>query len=53
MRRRVNFGVVDPFDLSRKPAPRGTLAEFEMFVEDWPSSANMPQDVHGADQVVI
>jgi peptidoglycan/xylan/chitin deacetylase (PgdA/CDA1 family) len=39
LRRRINVGRVDPFELSRKPAPRGTQADFERLIEDWPANA--------------
>jgi peptidoglycan/xylan/chitin deacetylase (PgdA/CDA1 family) len=46
MRRRINLaaqspsaaGRIDPFELSRKPAPRGGLAELERVLEDWPAN---------------
>jgi hypothetical protein len=41
LRRRINTGCVDPFGLSRKPAPRGSQEAFEKLIEDWP--ANAPQ----------
>lgn len=39
MRRRMNVGLVDPFDLSRKAVGGGSQAEFEMMIEDWPANA--------------
>jgi len=39
MRRRMNVGVVDPFELSRKPIVGGSQTEFEMMIEDWPANA--------------
>ena len=39
MRRRINAGPVDPFELSRKPASCGTPLEFEKMMEDWPENA--------------
>ncbi|MEK6644632.1 MAG: polysaccharide deacetylase family protein [Planctomycetota bacterium] len=36
LRRRTNQGVVDPFDLSRKPAVCGSQHLFEQMMEDWP-----------------
>lgn len=39
MRRRINVGAVDPFELSRKPAPCGSLEAFEKQIEDWPVNA--------------
>lgn len=39
MRRRINVGRVDPFELSRKPAPHGAQDEFEKAIEDWPANA--------------
>lgn len=38
MRRRMNVGLVDPLDLSRKPAVCPTQTEFEMLVEAWPAN---------------
>ena len=37
MRRRMNEGVVDPYELSRKPAPVGSQRLFEQMIEDWPA----------------
>ncbi len=42
MRRRFNVGQVDPFELSRKPATRGTQEDFEKMIEDWPANAPPP-----------
>jgi peptidoglycan/xylan/chitin deacetylase (PgdA/CDA1 family) len=42
LRRRINVGRVDPFELSRKPAPRGSQADFERLIEDWPANAPLP-----------
>ncbi len=42
MRRRPNVGLVDPFELSRRPAPIGSQAEFEQSVEDWPTNVQPP-----------
>jgi peptidoglycan/xylan/chitin deacetylase (PgdA/CDA1 family) len=39
MRRRINVGRVDPFELSRKPAPCGSQIGFEQMLEDWPVNA--------------
>jgi peptidoglycan/xylan/chitin deacetylase (PgdA/CDA1 family) len=39
LRRRMNVGTVSPFELSRKPAIRGSQEEFEKLVEDWPANA--------------
>lgn len=39
MRRRMNVGLVSPFDLSRRPAIHGTQTDFEMMVETWPDNA--------------
>lgn len=39
LRRRINVGAVSPFDLSRKPAARGSQEEFEKIIEDWPANA--------------
>ncbi len=39
MRRRMNVGLVDPFELSRKPTGDGSQKEFEMMIEDWPANA--------------
>ncbi len=39
MRRRINAWPVDPFELSRKPAPSGSPIEFEKMIEDWPADA--------------
>lgn len=41
MRRRVNTGRVDPFELSRKPAACGSLISFEKMMEDWPENASL------------
>lgn len=51
MRRRMNVGGVDPFELSRKPAIRGPQSEFEKTIEDWPANALMapPGDAQGRD----
>lgn len=38
MRRRMNVGVVDPFELSRKAAVCPTQTDFEKLVEDWPAN---------------
>lgn len=40
MRRRINVGPLDPFDLSRKPACSGPQVDFEKMMEDWPANAN-------------
>jgi len=40
MRRRINPGDVDPFKLSRKPAPTESEVVFEQVMEDWPNSAS-------------
>jgi peptidoglycan/xylan/chitin deacetylase (PgdA/CDA1 family) len=37
LRRRTNEGVVDPFELSRKPAAAGSQRLFEQLIEDWPT----------------
>ena len=42
MRRRFNVGRVDPFELSRKPATRGSQEGFERMIEDWPANAPPP-----------
>ncbi|HVP11349.1 MAG TPA: polysaccharide deacetylase family protein [Phycisphaerae bacterium] len=42
LRRRINVGRVHPFELSRKPAPRGSLENFEKLIEDWPANAPLP-----------
>ncbi len=42
MRRRLNIGSVDPFDLSRKPVACKNMTEFEMMMEDWPANARVP-----------
>lgn len=47
MRRRLNVGPVDPFDLSRKPVSCATMTEFEMMLEEWPANARLP-DLRGA-----
>jgi peptidoglycan/xylan/chitin deacetylase (PgdA/CDA1 family) len=39
LRRRINAWPVDPFELSRKPAPSGSPIEFEKMIEDWPADA--------------
>lgn len=39
LRRRMNVGRVSPFDLSRRPATRGTQRDFEMMIETWPANA--------------
>ncbi len=39
MRRRLNVGCVDPFELSRKPATNDSQVTFEKMMEDWPSNA--------------
>ncbi len=39
MRRRMNVGLTDPFELSRKPVGGGSQTEFEMMIEDWPANA--------------
>lgn len=36
MRRRMNVGLVNPFELSRVPASMGSQADFEKMVEAWP-----------------
>lgn len=41
MRRRMNVGVVDPMDLSRKPAPHDSQLTFEKMMEDWPVNAHL------------
>lgn len=41
LRRRMNLGRVDPFELSRKPATCGDQAEFERLIEDWPVNASV------------
>ncbi len=41
MRRRINAGPVDPFELSRKPATSGSQVEFEKMMEDWPVNAGL------------
>lgn len=38
-RRRINQRGIDPFELSRKPAPTGSQKAFEMLIEDWPANA--------------
>lgn len=38
-RRRLNLSGVDPFNLSRKPAPCGSQQQFEQAIEDWPDNA--------------
>ncbi|MCB9858113.1 MAG: polysaccharide deacetylase family protein [Phycisphaerales bacterium] len=38
MRRRMNIGIVDPFELSRKPAVCPSQTDFEKLVEDWPAN---------------
>lgn len=38
MRRRMNVGIVDPFELSRKPAVCPSQTDFEKLVEDWPAN---------------
>ena len=38
-RRRLNLPGVDPFNLSRKPAPCGSQQQFEQTIEDWPDNA--------------
>ncbi len=38
MRRRMNVGPVDPFELSRKPGACPTQTDFEKLVEDWPAN---------------
>ncbi|MCG8405630.1 MAG: polysaccharide deacetylase family protein [Phycisphaerales bacterium] len=38
MRRRLNTGLVDPFELSRMPAPSGSQVDFEKMVEAWPAA---------------
>ncbi|MBN2562241.1 MAG: polysaccharide deacetylase family protein [Phycisphaerae bacterium] len=42
MRRRINAGRVDAFELSRKPAPCGSQIVFEKMMEDWPANARNP-----------
>jgi peptidoglycan/xylan/chitin deacetylase (PgdA/CDA1 family) len=42
LRRRINFGRLDPFELSRKPALRGSQVDFEKLMEDWPANAPLP-----------
>lgn len=39
MRRRMNVGMPDPFELSRKPAVCPTQTDFEKLVEDWPANS--------------
>ncbi len=39
MRRRINRPQVDPFDLSRKPAPVCSPDSLERMLEDWPDNA--------------
>ncbi len=39
MRRRMNVGLVDPFELSRKPIAGPSQTDFEMMIEDWPANA--------------
>lgn len=41
MRRRMNIGAVDPFELSRKPVPCGSQVEFEKTLEDWPANSEL------------
>ncbi|HPF39428.1 MAG TPA: polysaccharide deacetylase family protein [Phycisphaerae bacterium] len=38
MRRRMNLGIVDPYELSRKPAVCPSQTDFEKLVEDWPAN---------------
>ena len=45
MRCRINVGRIDPFELSRKPAPCGSQEDFEKMMEDWP--ANAPGNLTG------
>jgi len=51
MRRRVNAGVVDPRDLSRKPAPCESQLEFEKMIESWPANAQVlrPEEPRDAE----
>ncbi len=44
LRRRMNLGHVDPYELSRKPATCGEQAEFERMIEDWPVNASVFRD---------
>lgn len=39
MRRRMNVGVVSPYELSRKPGPCPSMVEFEKMIESWPANA--------------
>ncbi|MBX3395237.1 MAG: polysaccharide deacetylase family protein [Phycisphaerae bacterium] len=39
MRRRLNVGLVNPHDLSRRPGPCGSQAEFERMIESRPANA--------------
>lgn len=51
MRRRMNVGVVSPYELSRKPGPCNSFVEFQKMVEAWPANAHMapPQEMSDAD----
>lgn len=51
MRRRMNVGVVSPFELSRKPAPCASQVEFEKMIEAWPANAHLspPEGVRDVD----
>lgn len=42
MRRRMNVGRVDPFELSRRPVPNGSQTGFEKMIESWPANARSP-----------
>ncbi len=42
MRRRMNVGRVDPFELSRRPVPNGPQIGFEKMIESWPANARAP-----------
>jgi peptidoglycan/xylan/chitin deacetylase (PgdA/CDA1 family) len=46
MRRHANHGRVDPFALSRKPAPVGSQRLFEQLMEDWPTSQSAAQGIN-------
>lgn len=51
MRRRMNVGVVSPFDLSRKPGPCASPLEFEKQIESWPANASFapPEDMKNVE----